>query len=159
MVKMNYSFELSCDKDKFFHVLTDYQNLVEYMPRQLQKIEILEKQDTENEIFNDDPEIEDTHTIIKSTIFLRSIIKKQFSSRLKIHVESENRILLEILDGVAKGTQSTISIILDEEKTICNINTNVKLSLKAAILYPIIKKEYEGFLTKVSRKIMEKINE
>ena len=115
------------------------------MPRQLQKIEILEKQDT--------------HTIIKSTIFLRSIIKKQFSSRLKIHVESENRILLEILDGVAKGTQSTISIILDEEKTICNINTNVKLSLKAAILYPIIKKEYEGFLTKVSRKIMEKINE
>ena len=60
---------------------------------------------------------------------------------------------------MAKGTQSTISIILDEEKTICNINTNVKLSLKAAILYPIIKKEYEGFLTKVSRKIMEKINE
>jgi len=78
MVKMNYSFELSCDKDKFFHVLTDYQNLVEYMPRQLQKIEILEKQDTENEIFNDDPEIEDTHTIIKSTIFLRSIIKNSF---------------------------------------------------------------------------------
>ena len=145
MVKMNYSFELSCDKDKFFHVLTDYQNLVEYMPRQLQKIEILEKQDR--------------HTIIESTIFLRSIIKKQFSQRLKIDVESENKILLEILDGVAKGTQSTISIILDDEKTVCNIDTNVKLSLKAAILYPIIKKEYAGFLTKVSRKIMENINE
>ena len=142
---MNYSFELSCDKDKFFHVLTDYQNLVEYMPRQLQKIEILEKQDR--------------YTIIESTIFLRNIIKKQFSQRLKIHVESENRILLEILDGMAKGTQSTISIILDDEKTVCNINTNVKLSLKAAILYPIIKKEYKGFLTKISRKIMGNINE
>ena len=145
MVKMNYSFELSCDKDKFFHVLTDYQNLVEYMPRQLQKIEILEKQDK--------------HTIIESTIFLRNLITKQFSQRLKIHVESENKILLEILDGIAKGTQSTISIISDDEKTVCNINTNVKLSLKAAILYPIIKKEYAGFLTKVSKKIMGNINE
>ena len=145
MVKMNYSFELSCDKDKFFHVLTDYQNLVEYMPRQLQKIEILEKQDK--------------HTIIELTIFLRNLIKKQFSQRLKIHVESENKILLEILDGIAKGTQSTISIISDDEKTVCNINTNVKLSLKAAILYPIIKKEYAGFLTKISKKIMGNINE
>jgi hypothetical protein len=145
MVKMNYSFELSCDKDKFFHVLTDYQNLVEYMPRQLQKIEILEKQDK--------------HTIIELTIFLRNLIKKQFSQRLKIHVESENKILLEILDGIAKGTQSTISIISDDEKTVCNINTNVKLSLKAAILYPVIKKEYVGFLTKVSRNIMGNINE
>ena len=145
MVKMNYSFELSCDKDKFFHVLTDYQNLVKYMPRQLQKIEILEKQDK--------------HTIIESTIFLRNLITKQFSQRLKIHVESDNKILLEILDGIAKGTQSTISIISDDEETVCNINTNVKLSLKAAILYPVIKKEYVGFLTKVSRNIMGNINE
>ena len=142
---MNYSFELSCDKDKFFHVLTDYQNLVEYMPRQLQKIEILEKQDK--------------HTIIESTIFLRNLITKQFSQRLKIHVESDNKILLEILDGIAKGTQSTISIISDDEETVCNINTNVKLSLKAAILYPIIKKEYAGFLTKITRKIMVNMNE
>ena len=145
MVKMNYSFELSCDKDKFFHVLTDYQNLVKYMPRQLQKIEILEKQDK--------------HTIIESTIFLRNLITKQFSQRLKIHVESDNKILLEILDGIAKGTQSTISIISDDEETVCNINTNVKLSLKAAILYPIIKKEYAGFLTKITRKIMVNMNE
>ena len=145
MGELSFSCEIDCDKDKFFHVLTDFQNLTDYMPRQLQKIEILEKQDK--------------HTIIESTIFLRSVIKKQFSQRLKIHVESENRILLEILDGIAKGTQSTISIILDDEKTVCNINTNVKLSLKAAILHPIIKKEYEGFLTKVSRKIMAKINE
>ena len=115
------------------------------MPRQLQKIEILEKQDR--------------YTTIESTIFLRSIIKKQFSQRLKIYVESENKISLEILDGMAKGTQSTISIILNDEKTVCNINTNVKLSLKATILYPIIKKEYKGFLTKISRKIMGNINE
>ena len=78
---------------------------------------------------------------------------------VKLHINSENKIILEILDGVAKGTQSTISFEKDGQKNICNINTNVKFSLKAAILHPIIKKEYEGFLTKVSRKIMAKINE
>ena len=144
MVEMNYLFEIDCDKKKFFHVLTDYQNLVDYMPRQLQKIEILEKKED--------------YTIIESTIFLRSIIKKEFSQKLKIHVESENKIFLEILDGLANGTKSIISFTTDGEKVIGNINTNVKLSLKAAILYPIVKKEYEGFLTKVSRKIIAKIN-
>lgn len=145
MVDMNYSFELNCDKDKFFQILIDYQNLVEFMPRQLQKISIIEKQDE--------------YTIIESTIFLRSIIKKEFSQKLKINVESENKILLEILDGIAKGTQSIILFTSEGEKVVCNIKTNVKLSLKAAILYPIIKKEYEGFLTKVSRNIMVRINE
>ena len=78
---------------------------------------------------------------------------------VKLHINSENEIILEILDGVAKGTQSTISFEKDGQKNIWNINKNEKLSLKAAILHPIIKKEYEGFLTKVSRKIMAKINE
>lgn len=142
---MNFSFELNCDRDKFFHILKDYQNLPNYMPRQLQKISIIEEKEG--------------YTIIESTILLRSIIKKEFSQRLKIYVDSENRISLEILDGVSKGTKSIISFQQDGQKDICNINTNVKLSLKAAILHPIIKKEYEGFLTKVSGKIMDKINE
>ena len=145
MGELSFSCEIDCDKDKFFHVLTDFQNLTDYMPRQLQKISIIEEK-------ND-------YTIIESTIFLRSIIKKEFLIPVKLHINSENKIILEILDGVAKGTQSTISFERDGQKNICNINTNVKLSLKAAILHPIIKKEYEGFLTKVSGKIMDKINE
>tara|TARA_B100001540_G_C15739816_1_gene611729 strand:- start:781 stop:1218 length:438 start_codon:yes stop_codon:yes gene_type:complete len=145
MGELSFSCEIDCDKDKFFHVLTDFQNLTDYMPRQLQKISIIEEK-------ND-------YTIIESTIFLRSIIKKEFLIPVKLHINSENKIILEILDGVAKGTQSTISFEKDGQKNICNINTNVKLSLKAAILHPIIKKEYEGFLTKVSRKVMAKINE
>jgi len=145
MSEMNFSFDLNSNKDKFFDILTDYQNLTEYMPRQLQKISIIEEKED--------------YTIIESKILLRSIIKKEFSQRLKVHVDSEKKILLEILDGVAKGTRSIISFQKHEQKDICNINTNVKLSLKAVILHPIIKKEYEGFLTKVSRNIMGKINE
>tara|TARA_B110000014_G_C20009774_1_gene523525 strand:- start:6 stop:215 length:210 start_codon:yes stop_codon:yes gene_type:complete len=63
MGEMNFSFELNCDRDKFFHILKDYQNLPNYMPRQLQKISIIEEKEG--------------YTIIESTILLRSIIKKR----------------------------------------------------------------------------------
>ncbi len=43
MGELSFSCEIDCDKDKFFHVLTDFQNLTDYMPRQLQKISIIEE--------------------------------------------------------------------------------------------------------------------
>ena len=64
MVNLDYSFELNCDKKEFFHVLTDYQNLINYMPRQLQKIETIEENGN--------------CTIIKPTIFFRRDGKKLF---------------------------------------------------------------------------------
>ena len=82
MGELSFSCEIDCDKDKFFHVLTDFQNLTDYMPRQLQKISIIEEK-------ND-------YTIIESTIFLRSIIKKEFLIPVKLHINSENKIILEI---------------------------------------------------------------
>ena len=122
MGELSFSCEIDCDKDKFFHVLTDFQNLTDYMPRQLQKISIIEEK-------ND-------YTIIESTIFLRSIIKKEFLIPVKLHINSENKIILEILDGVAKGTQSTISFEKDGQKNIWNINTNVKLKENIMTIFP-----------------------
>ena len=70
MVSMNNSFELDCNEKNLFKVLTDYENLSDYLPRKLQKIEILD----ENETF----------TTINATLFLKTLIKKEFSQKLKI---------------------------------------------------------------------------
>ena len=67
---MNNSFELDCNEKNLFKVLTDYENLSDYLPRKLQKIEILD----ENE----------TLTTINATLFLKTLIKKEFSQKLKI---------------------------------------------------------------------------
>ena len=80
MSEMNFSFDLNSNKDKFFDILTDYQNLTEYMPRQLQEISIIEEKED--------------YTIIESKILLRSIIKKEFSQRLKVHVDSEKKNII-----------------------------------------------------------------
>ena len=132
MVTMNYSFELDCNERDFFKILTNYENLSNYLPRKLKKIEILDKHDN--------------YTTIKATVLLRSLIKKEFSQKIRIEKKSENNLSVEILDGIAKGTHITISILMQKEKTLCHVNSGIKLSLKTAILYPIIRAEHNHFV-------------
>ena len=139
MITVNYSLELDCNERNFFKILTDYENLSNYLPRKLKKIEILD--------------IHDNYTTIEATILLRTIIKKEFSQKIRIEKKSEKDISIEILGGIAKGTHITISVLMQKEKTLCNVNSDVKLSLKTVILYPIIKKEYNSFLSGVFKKM------
>ena len=64
MVVMDYSTELEFSVDRFFEILTDYDKLPKYLPRQVQRIEIVDK--------------DDNYTIIKAVILLRSLIKHEF---------------------------------------------------------------------------------
>ena len=98
-------------------------------------------------------DVHDNYTTIKVTIFLRTIIKKEFSQKIRIEKKSDNNLSVDILDGITKGTHITISVLMQKEKTICHVNSDVKLSLKTVILYPIIKKEYNSFLLGVFRKM------
>ena len=135
MVTLNYSLELDCNERNFFKILTDYENLSNYLPGKLKKIEILDKHDN--------------YTTIKATVFLRSLIKKEFSQKIRIEKKSENNLSVKILDGIANGTHITISILMQKEKTLCHVNSDIKLSLKTAILYPIIKIEHNPFLKRL----------
>ena len=139
MVTMDCSFELDCSEKKFFKILTDYENLSKYLPRQLQKIEILDEHDN--------------YTTIQVTVFVRSMIKKAFSQKIRIEKKSENNLSVEILDGFTKGSHVTISTQMQKEKTLCVVNLDIKLSLKTVILYPIIKREYKSFLLGTFTKI------
>ncbi len=145
MVKLHYLHILECDERKFWTNLTNFKELPKYLTRQIQKIEILEE--------NNDM------TILNIRIFVRSLIKKEFLVQIKILKKSENELFMEILDGFAKGTQSTISTSVNEDQITCQVNTDIKFSLKTMILIPIIKKEYEGILIKIFRNIEGGIKE
>tara|TARA_B100000953_G_scaffold202226_1_gene166579 strand:+ start:189 stop:692 length:504 start_codon:yes stop_codon:yes gene_type:complete len=154
MVTMNHSFELDCNEKNLFKILTNYENLSKYLPRKLQKIEILE----ENE----------NYTTISATILLKTLIKKEFSQKLKIEKKSEvktikyssslaqqktDNLFIEVLDGHAKGTHITISLSTKNQKTLCHVDSDVKLSLKTVILLPILKAEYNSFVSGVFKKM------
>ena len=145
MVSMNTSFELDCNEKNLFKVLTDYENLSDYLPRKLQKIEILD----ENE----------TLTTINATLFLKTLIKKEFSQKLKIEKKSENNLIIEILDGHAKGTRINISLSSKNNQTLCQVNSDVKLSLKTIVLLPILKAEYNVFVSNVFKKMAKNAKE
>ena len=139
MVTMNHSLELDCNEKNLFKILTNYENLSKYLPRKLQKIEILE----ENE----------NYTTISVTILLKTLIKKEFSQKLKIEKKPENNLCIEILDGYAKGTHITISLSTKNQKTLCRVDSDVKLNLKTVILLPILKAEYNTFVSGIFKKM------
>ena len=74
---------------------------------------------------------------------------EEFSQTIRIEKKSENELSIEVLDGFTKGTHITISILMQKEKTLCRVNSKIKLSLKTVILYPIIKAEHNPFLNRL----------
>ena len=135
---MEFSTELNCRTEEFFQILTDYEKLPIYLPRQLQKIQVLE--------YNDD------ETLIECTIMFKTLIKKEISQKIQIN-EKDKNLIIKVLDGHAKNTIINLSIISNDEKIEINVDVDLKLSLKAKILSPIIKREYKSLLTGVFAKM------
>ena len=136
---MEFNTTVECDYKEFLKILKDFENLPKYLPRQLQKIQILEKQDN--------------IVIIEVILAFKSLIKKEISQKIKIKTEFDNKLILEVLDGHAKNTKVWIVIQPKDDKTQVIVNIDLKLSLKAKILSPIIKREYKSLLTGVFLKI------
>ena len=136
---MEFNITVECDYKEFLKILKDFENLSKYLPRQLQKIQILEKQDS--------------IVIIEVVLAFKSLIKNEISQKIKIETESDNKLILEVLDGHAKNTKVWIVTQPKDCKTQVNVNIDLKLGLKARILSPIIKREYKSLLTGVFLKI------
>ena len=136
---MEFNITVECDYKEFLKILKDFENLPKYLPRQLQKIQILEKQDN--------------IVIIEVILAFKSLIKNEISQKIKIKTEFDNKLILEVLDGHAKNTKVWIVTQPKDDKTQVNVNIDLKLSLKAKILSPIIKREYKSLLTGVFLKI------
>jgi ribosome-associated toxin RatA of RatAB toxin-antitoxin module len=131
--------ELDCNNVNFFKILTNYKDLIKYLPRQLKKVDVLEENDT--------------YTIIEVTLSFKTLIKKEITQKIKIEKRYTDSLFIQVLDGHANNTIIRISIIPNTEKSLVKVEIDLKLSLKAKILSPIIKREYKQLLTGVFRKM------
>jgi len=129
---MELIVDVRCDKNEFLKILTDYENLTDYLPVQLKKIEILKK--------------EDKFTTVEMVLVFKTIVRKEISQKIEIEEKSENEIKCKVLDGHAKNTIVVIHVNQIENKTNIKTEIDLKLSLKAKILSPIIKKEYKNII-------------
>ena len=129
---MELIVDVRCNKNEFLKILTDYENLTDYLPVQLKKIEILKK--------------EDKFTTVETVLVFKTIVRKEISQKIEIEEKSENEIKCKVLDGHAKNTIVVIHVNQIENKTNIKTEIDLKLSLKAKILSPIIKKEYKNII-------------
>jgi len=144
--KLDFSISSPISKEKLFNYIIDFEYYKNYFPNQINQILITEK--NQNEIHTTEEII--FSSIIKNTIHQKSIHK----------LNPYENITTDIIEGPAKGSTILITLSNTSSETEITFNAELKLSLKAKFLGPLIKKLYKRYLTalmyKISNRDLEK---
>jgi len=138
MSRLEFTMNLPASPEKLLQMATDYEKLPTYLPLQLNDVRVIEKRGDE--------------TVTEETLTFKTLIKNNIKQKSK-HVVLNNKIITEIIDGPAKGTKMESTYDKYEDGTKISIVVDLKLSLKAKFLQPIIKKLYKTILTSVLYKM------
>ena len=139
MTTIDFSINLTSQKQKLIELATDYTEFPKYLPDQIKSVKILEKTET--------------YTITEETLHLSSVISKSFTQQTKHYVLVDNLLKSEILSGPVKGSTIEVEYLEIENGTKVITRINVKLGLKYKFLLPLIKKSYKTFLTGILYKM------
>ena len=144
MVSLEFSMTLPGDIEKFLVFSKDYESFSEYLPQQLKKILILEKNDK--------------GTVTEEILVFSSIIKKEIKQQSLHYEKSKTNLISEILTGPAKGSVINTIFSISNGNTKIDVKISLKLSLQYRILQPVIVKWYklilQGILLKMNSKIL-----
>ncbi len=139
MSKLDFSISSPISKEKLFDYIIDFEYYKNYFPNQINQILITEK--NENEIHTSEEIV--FSSIVKNIIHQKSIHK----------LNPYENITTDIIDGPAKGSTILITLSNINSETEITFNAELKLSLKAKFLGPLIKKLYKRYLTSLMYKI------
>ena len=137
MSKLNFELDVEANKIILEKLFIDYEYYSNYL-NQIESVEIIKNND--NEI------------ITKEVLVFNTYLKNKIT-QTSSHKINDNVFFSEILDGPAKGTIVKVKFLAEDLKTKIIIDVELKLSLKAKIFYPIIKKAYKQFLTSICLKM------
>lgn len=132
---MRFSTSIDVPIEHMFRVCTDYENIPNYLPGQIKSIKVIETK-------NDQVTTEDT--IVFSSL-VKNLIEQQ-----SLHKQiSNNKLFTEIISGPAKGTRFNLTLKKNDMNTEIDINVELKLSLKAKFLEPVIKLWYKRVIKSI----------
>ena len=132
MTKLHLEKILSSDFEikSLLAKMMDFESHPKFMPAQLKSVKILK---------NNDDGITTEETISFQTIIKKTIIQQT------LHKKSANSLNSKILSGPAKNTEIFTRFEENEGKIRVLVDINLKLSLSAKILEPLIKKYYKSY--------------
>jgi len=138
MSKLEFVIELSASSDKLLNIASDFEKLPNFLPEQLKQVTIIAK--TNNE------------TTTEEILVFSTVVKNQIVQQT-VHQQVDNILISTIVSGPAKGTIIEIKFEKMKSGTKVYVSVNLKLSLKAKFLQPIIKKWYKLVLTGILYKM------
>ena len=130
--------QMESNPDDIFAELINFHNMPNLLPRQLKKVEIMSEK--ENQIMT------------RETLVFKTIVKNEIIQE-STHEIGNNEIKTTITSGPAKNSIINMKVKQKENGSNVEIIIDLKLSLKAKILLPIIKKVYANLLTGILYKI------
>jgi len=144
MSKLNFTMNVDASTEKLMELACDYENYKSYLPQQIKNIKVIENNNN--------------GTITEEVLVFSSILKKELIVQTLHKKISKNELYTKILSGPAKETEVTIRFN-SGDKTQIVLDADVKLSLKAKFLGPLIKKQYKlllmGIFLKMNSKALE----
>ena len=141
MTNLQFSINSTIEPKKLMSFITDFEYYQKFFPNQIKEVKILERQN--NEI------------ITEETITFSTLIKSPFIQKSRHKIISDKELFTEILEGPAKGSVIKIICNKNNQGSQITFDADLKLSLKAKLLAPFIKKLYKRYLTAVIYKISE----
>jgi len=142
----NFEMDLSVptNSKKLFELAIDFENFKKFSPAQIKDISIIEKSD----------DVITTEEILTFKTILKDIEIKQKTK----HTINYPSLISNVIEGPFKNTNLNI-VFFEEEliKTKVSINADVKISLKYAMLSPIISRLYKGIITGLIYKMTNSI--
>lgn len=142
---MEFSMNMESSVEEVFKKLIDFESMSDLLPRQLKNVEIISKKLDQ--------------IVTRETIVFKTIVKNEIVQESS-HEIGDNKIKTVITSGPAKDSVINMKLEKRDSGSTIIINIDLKLSLKARILLPIIKKAYQSLLTgilyKIDALIMEK---
>ena len=141
MTNLQFSINSAVEPKKLMSFITDFEYYQKFFPSQIKEVKILERQN--NEI------------ITEETITFSTLIKSPFIQKSRHRIISDKELFTEILEGPAKGSVIKIICNKNNQGSQITFDADLKLSLKAKLLSPFIKKLYKRYLTAVIYKISE----
>ena len=141
MTNLQFSINSTVEPKKLMSFITDFEYYQKFFPNQIKEVKILERQN--NEI------------ITEETIIFSTLIKSPFVQKSRHKIISDKELFTEILDGPAKGSAVKIICNKNDQGSQIKFDADLKLSFKAKLLAPFIKKLYKRYLTAIIYKISE----
>ena len=142
MKNLQFIMDSSVEPEKLMNYIIDFESYKNFFPDQIKEVKILNKEN--NEI------------ITEETIIFSTLIKKPFVQKSRHKIISDKELSTKILEGPAKGSVIKITCTKNDKGSQVEFDAELKLSLKAKFLSPLIKMFYKRYLTAIIFKITER---